>query len=137
MRKKRKASAIPSCKISPSVSFQLLSSVSQFAVGNGSNSGHKSDHGFWYVINGLAAPASCCGLFTGGLTGNINCDIEGRRGIEDITLLIDHVYISGADLCCLANGNLDQDSEGLINLSDITRLVDHVYVNKAETAACK
>ncbi|MGD8922532.1 MAG: hypothetical protein PVH24_04735 [Candidatus Zixiibacteriota bacterium] len=79
----------------------------------------------------------CCGLYTGGLTGNADCDPDGRRNLSDITRMIDHVYISYEPLCCRENGNTDGDDEWEINLSDITRLIDHVYISHAETAPCR
>lgn len=119
-----------------SSSFRLASTVSQVAVGSGSYGDDQAYHGFWYVINGLAS-IPCCGLYTGGYTGNTNCDVEGRRDMIDITTLIDHVYISHRELCCRANGDIDPKNGELINLSDITRLIDHIYINKAETPFCQ
>lgn len=78
----------------------------------------------------------CCGEFTSGFPGNTNCDSEGKRNLADITRLIDHVYISKADLCCQENGNVNSDAEDKRNLADITRLIDHVYISKVETEAC-
>ena len=81
--------------------------------------------------------SDCCGLYTAGATGNINCDDGGNMNLSDITRLIDAVYISNEALCCEGNGNIDGDVEARINLADITRLIDHVYISKAETAACE
>ena len=78
----------------------------------------------------------CCGQYVGGKTGNVDCDTEGRRNLADITLMIDHVYISKTDLCCEKNGNVDGDPSGNKNLADITKLIDHVYLSKVETANC-
>lgn len=78
----------------------------------------------------------CCGLYTSGFAGNTDCDDEGKRNLADITRLIDHVYISKADLCCMENGNVDGDIDGKRNLADITKLIDHVYISKNPTAAC-
>ena len=80
---------------------------------------------------------SCCGFWTNGFTGNIDCSDDGRRNLVDITRLIDRVYISKEGLCCEENGNIDGDLEGKSNLSDITILIDHVYISKEETAACE
>ena len=80
---------------------------------------------------------SCCGQYTGGKTGNVDCDAGGLRDLADITALIDHIYISKEKLCCDENGNITGDSEAMINLADITRLVDHVYISKTETASCQ
>lgn len=71
------------------------------------------------------------------LTGNVDCDIEGKRNLADITRLIDRVYISKVELCCEGNGNVNGDIDAKVNLADITRLIDHVYISKAETVACE
>ncbi len=76
----------------------------------------------------------CCGQYTGGYTGNTDCDTGGNRNLSDITKLIDRVYITHNALCCEENGDLDRDSA--INLSDITILIDHVYLSHRETGLC-
>lgn len=81
--------------------------------------------------------AGCCGIYTGGLTGNADCSDDGNRNLADITRLIDHVYISKLALCCESVGNVDGSSDGNVNLADITRLIDHVYISKGETASCQ
>ena len=79
----------------------------------------------------------CCGLYSDGYTGNVDCDVDGRANLTDITRLIDHVYISHDDLCCAENGNTSGDIEGKVNLADITRLIDHVYVSKLPLELCQ
>jgi hypothetical protein len=81
--------------------------------------------------------SSCCGEYTGGMTGNCNCDTDGKRNLADVTQLISRVYITpGTPLCCEENGNTNGDPQGTLNLSDITRLIDYVYISHAETAEC-
>jgi hypothetical protein len=80
---------------------------------------------------------SCCGFWTFGYTGNIDCSDDGKRNLADITRLIDNVYISKEALCCIENGNVDGGELAKVNLADITRLIDHVYISKAETAVCE
>jgi hypothetical protein len=79
---------------------------------------------------------TCCGQYTGGYTGNTDCDFQGDITLSDVTRLIDHVYISHAPLCCPANGNVDGDLQNDINLSDITWLIDNVYISHKATAVC-
>ena len=79
----------------------------------------------------------CCGIYTGGITGNANCSEDGKVTLSDITQLIDRVYISKTELCCEKNGNTNGDVDGLITLGDITRLIDYVYISREETAACE
>jgi hypothetical protein len=82
--------------------------------------------------------ACCCGEYTGGLTGNVDCDIEGKINLSDITRLIDVIYVNKTNLlCCPANANVNGDPDQKLNLADITRLIDHVYVSKAPVADCE
>jgi hypothetical protein len=85
----------------------------------------------------ITVVGDCCGLYTGGVTGNTNCDLDGNRDLSDITRLIDRVYVSHTSLCCEANGNTDGSANGQIDLSDITRLIDFVYISHRELAACQ
>ena len=85
----------------------------------------------------MVGDACCCGLYTGGYTGNVNCDPYGTRNLQDITRLIDHIYLSHEPLCCPANGNTNGDPEGQLNLMDITRLIGYIYVSHTETATCQ
>ena len=80
--------------------------------------------------------ACCCGLLTGGFTGNIDCDPEGKRDLSDIMRLIDRAFFSKEPLCCPAEGNVDGDLQHKVNLADIFRLIDHIYLSKAETSHC-
>jgi hypothetical protein len=79
----------------------------------------------------------CCGLYTGGESGNIDFDIDGKINLADITRLIDNVYLSKEELSCLANGNIDGDENSDINLADITRLIDRVYVSHQPNSNCQ
>ena len=81
--------------------------------------------------------ACCCGAFTSGQTGNIDCDSEGRYTLSDITRLIDFVYITHEPLCCRMSGNTNGDPEGKITLDDVTRLIDFIYISHTATAACR
>jgi hypothetical protein len=81
--------------------------------------------------------ACCCGWFNGGYTGNTDCSSDGKNTLNDITLLIDRVYISHETLCCEANGNVDGSSDGKLTLSDITDLIDNVYLTHQSLAVCQ
>jgi hypothetical protein len=84
----------------------------------------------------VAPPASCCGQYTGGYTGNCNCSTDGLITLNDITQLINHVYITKEALCCNENGNTNGSTDGLITLNDITALINKVYITKEDVAAC-
>jgi parallel beta-helix repeat protein len=74
--------------------------------------------------------ACCCS----GHTGDVDCDHD--RNLADITLLIDHVYITHRYLCCPASGNTSGDPDGKVNLADITDLIDLIYLTHKEVAPC-
>jgi len=78
----------------------------------------------------------CCGQYTWGMSGNVDCSEDGKINLADITKLIDHVYISKDNLCCNAEANCDGDILGKTGLADITKLIDHVYISKTPTAPC-
>lgn len=80
---------------------------------------------------------ACCGMYTGGFTGNINCDPDGRRNLRDVIWLVARVYLGKTELCCEANGNVNGDVDGKIDLADIISLIDHIYLSKTETTACQ
>jgi hypothetical protein len=80
---------------------------------------------------------SCCGVYTNGYTGNINYDDQGKRNLADITVLIDHVYLTQAPLPCHEEGDTNGDGKPNHNLADITRLIDHVYISQDETELCQ
>ena len=87
--------------------------------------------------DGPGDACDCCGLFTSGRTGNVDCSEDGKRNLGDIVRLIDNVYLSKKELCCRQDGNVDGDSGGKVNLADVTRLIDHVYLSREETAMCQ
>ncbi|MFZ5980290.1 MAG: thrombospondin type 3 repeat-containing protein [Candidatus Zixiibacteriota bacterium] len=74
---------------------------------------------------------SCCI----GTTGNANCSEEEEPDITDITRLIDFLYISHAELCCLEEADVN-GSGGEPDISDITRLIDYLYISHYTLVPC-
>ncbi len=93
---------------------------------------------WWWMMARVSGwwPEECCGQYTGGYTGNCNCSADGLLTLSDITRLIDHVYVSKANLCCGENGNVNGSSDGKLTLSDITLLIDHIYISRDPTEPC-
>jgi hypothetical protein len=116
-----------------STGYILSGTVGETAGGVGESDNYGLRHGFW---QDFGAGGGCCGLYTGGYTGNCNCSTDGLITLNDITLLIDNVYITKAALCCPENGNTNGSTDGLVTLNDITVLIDHVYITKGPTAPC-
>ena len=72
----------------------------------------------------------CCIDFT----GDANCS-GGDPDISDITRLIDYLYLSHNELCCLEEADANA-SGGEPDISDITRLIDHLYLSQAPLPNC-
>lgn len=75
--------------------------------------------------------ASCCN----GATGNADCSENDESDISDITRLIDYLYISHNELCCMAEADVDI-SGGDPDISDITYLIDYLYLTHKALPDC-
>jgi hypothetical protein len=108
--------------------------VGQVAVGISVSGASAIHHGYWQNFGDGGEP--CCGRYTGGETGNTDCDAEGKRTLSDVTTLIAHIYVTHVPLCCAANGNVDGDAESKLTLNDIMRLIDNIYISHDPCAPC-
>jgi len=74
--------------------------------------------------------ACCCA----GFKGNMDCGADGLVTMTDLTVLIDHLYIGLAPICCPATAMLDGDA--LITMSDLTLMIDNLYITLTPLPAC-
>ncbi len=74
---------------------------------------------------------ACCCV---GATGNIDCDLVGSVDIADLTLLVDHLFLSFSPLCCPMEGNTDGNPG--VDIGDLTALVDNLFVSFAPLSPC-
>ena len=75
--------------------------------------------------------AGCCT----GTVGNVNCSEEEQPDITDITRLIDFLYLSHAELCCLEEADANS-SGGEPDIADITALISHLYISHDPLGEC-
>jgi hypothetical protein len=68
--------------------------------------------------------------------GNVNCDYADKVTISDLTLLIDHLFISGVRLPNMEEANADGDPAGVIDIGDVAMLIDHLFINKVVLPSC-
>lgn len=83
----------------------------------------------------LPCPGPLCCM--GPTTGNVDCDPLESIDIADLTVLVDHLFISFAPLCCKDEGNID----GIvgpcsIDIADLTLLVDHLFITFTPLPVC-
>ena len=62
-----------------------------------------------------------------GTVGNLDCDPNDEITLGDLSVLIDHLFVSFAPVCCPAEANLD--GEPGVALGDLTVLIDHLFVS--------
>jgi hypothetical protein len=88
-----------------------------------------------------AVPLTGTGACCVGRIGNVNCSQDDTPSIGDVMELIDHVYISGAPLCCVSEADINQSggvspTEEDISLADIMALIDYLFISQQPTPEC-
>jgi hypothetical protein len=83
------------------------------------------------VLSSVPAMAGCCI----GSAGNADCDPTEQVTMNDLTFMIDHLFITLSPLCCEAEGDVD----GLpgVTMGDLTVLVDHMFVTMSPLPSCR
>ncbi len=83
--------------------------------------------------------SSCC---VGTSVGNMDC-VPGIVDMGDLTVLIDHLFISLDPLCCTAEGDVDlsgqpdpESNPACVDMGDLTVLIDHLFISLAPLPAC-
>jgi hypothetical protein len=70
-------------------------------------------------------------------TGNIDCSSDGMVTMADLTVMIDHLFITLAPLCCPGAANTDGSPEGFITMGDLTALIDHLFITLSPLPPCQ
>lgn len=74
--------------------------------------------------------ACCCE----GMKGNLDCSAEEIVTLADLTMIVDHLFVTFAPLCCPEEGDLDNEKG--CTLADLTCLIDHLYMSLAPLPQC-
>jgi photosystem II stability/assembly factor-like uncharacterized protein len=85
------------------------------------------------VYRYLDSTVSCC---TAAGMGNIDGSPDGLVTMGDLTVLIDHLFITLTPLACPLAANVDLSADGLITMGDLTVLVDHLFITLTPLPAC-
>ncbi len=90
-----------------------------------------------YALLWLTAPTStyaqsCCES----ATGNLDCEEMSIPDIADLTILVDHLFLTFTPLCCEAEGNVDGSADGVIDIADLQALIENLFISFAETSPC-
>ena len=77
----------------------------------------------------IVVPPGCCV----DRRGNVNFDVDDHVDIQDLTSLVDFIFLSGATPACIDEANVDGDLENIIDISDLVYLVDYVFTTNLPT----
>lgn len=76
-------------------------------------------------------PPHCCETM-----GNIDRSTDNLVTMGDLTVLIDHLFITLTPLDCLEEGNVDLSTDGLVTMGDLTVMIDHLFITLTPLPAC-
>ncbi len=78
----------------------------------------------------------CDGCCTGPSVGNVDGSTDDLVTMGDLTVLIDHLFISLTPLDCLDEGNTDMSADGLVTMGDLTVLIDALFISLNSLPPC-
>ena len=103
------------------------------------------------VVNPIQDYAGGVDAFVTRVSERVTGCCEGLRGdtdgqgdpseatLGDLTVMIDHLFVSFEDLECWEEGNVDEsqpEGPGSVSLGDLTVLIDHLFVSFADLPPC-
>lgn len=89
--------------------------------------------GLYVLERDAIQPSGCCV----GLTGNVNNDAMDNVTLTDLTVLVNHLFVTFDPLPCPEEANTSGDASGNITLTDLTVLVNTLFVTFSPPAACQ
>ncbi len=75
----------------------------------------------------------CC---VGSMVGNVDASPDDQVTMGDLTVLIDHLFISLSPVICDEEANVDLSADGEITMGDLTVLIDHLFISLDPLSAC-
>jgi PKD repeat protein len=81
----------------------------------------------------ITYPSTCC---FGPSVGNVDGSLDYLVTMSDLTVLIDHLFITLTPLACVDAGNVDLSTDELVTMSDLTVLIDHLFITLAPLPPC-
>jgi hypothetical protein len=87
----------------------------------------------WYIDDVVVTGTGCC---TGPSVGNVDNSADLLITMGDLTVLIDHLFISLTPLACPEAGNVDMSADNLVTMGDLTVLIDHLFISLTDLPPC-
>jgi hypothetical protein len=76
---------------------------------------------------------SCC---VPPVRGNVDNSPDNMVTMGDLTVLIDHLFISLNPLTCTDEGNVDVSADNMVTMGDLTVLIDHLFISLNPLPPC-
>ncbi len=100
----------------------------------------EADSGYYLGDGTTCDPNPCYHCCVGASVGNLDC-LPGIVDMGDLTILIDHLFISLNPLCCIEEGDVDLSGQPTpipsdVDMSDLTILIDHLFISLNPLPAC-
>lgn len=90
----------------------------------------------WSALSNQISMRTCGGPCVGS-SGNVDCSLDDRVDVSDLTTLINFLFLSGDPMCfCPAEANVDGDPLGKVDISDLSRLTDYLFISLKPLAPC-
>jgi len=77
--------------------------------------------------------SSCC---AGQSRGNVDNSTDMLVTMGDLTVLIDHLFISLSPLSCVDAGNVDESPDNLVGMGDLTVMIDNLFISLSPLPPC-
>ncbi len=100
--------------------------------------GDRAIDGFIPSLMVDPTPISCCR----GFTGNVDCDPYDIVDVSDVQVLVDHLFLTLAPLCCEAEANINYPGSGygetddIVDVTDLSILIDNQFLTLAPLPDC-
>ena len=76
----------------------------------------------------------CCCVCT--TLGNVDESPDCLVTMGDLTILIDHLFITLTPLPCPQDGNVDLSTDGLVTVGDLTVMIDNLFITLTPLPPC-
>jgi len=97
--------------------------------------GAVTDEG-WYVDDVSIVANGCCIGDVGNVMLVPDCDGDQSVDVGDLTNLIDHLFISFTDICCIEEADLNGPADASVDVGDLTILINHLFIGFDPLPAC-
>ncbi len=81
----------------------------------------------------ITASGSCC---TGPSVGNVDGSADNLVTMGDLTILINHLFISLTPLACIDEGNCDMSADKLVTMGDLTTMISSMFITLDPLPPC-